>query len=214
MFIENLVGSMAKVRILRVLSESRSAFTLKQLKSKTELSIGIIHKAVNELADEWVVLKIKGTKKERMFKFNTGNPFAHDIFELFKIEKTLQRKEVVLLHTWNILESVVSKIKENSSMILLYGSQARGDATLRSDIDLLIITESSQDVLDNLGKVKSKNKLSPTLLKIGDFKSEMSKETLYYRGIKSDSILLYINPKIIKEVAVFLDDIAGGKRGQ
>ncbi|MBI4440194.1 nucleotidyltransferase domain-containing protein [Candidatus Woesearchaeota archaeon] len=205
---------MTKVKILRVLSESRSAFTLQQLKNETELSIGIIHKAVNELADEGVVLKIKGTKKERMFKFNTGNPFAHDIFEIFRIEKTLQRKEVVLLHTWNVLESVVSKIRENSSMILLYGSQARGDATLQSDIDLLIITGSSQEVLDNLGKVKSKNKLSPTLLSIADFKNEMSKDTLYYRGIKSDSILLYIDPKIIKEVSSFLDDIAGGKHGQ
>lgn len=214
MFIENLLGSMTKVKILRVLSESRSAFTLQQLKNETELSIGIIHKAVNELADEGVVLKIKGTKKERMFKFNTGNPFAHDIFEIFRIEKTLQRKEVVLLHTWNVLESVVSKIRENSSMILLYGSQARGDATLQSDIDLLIITGSSQEVLDNLGKVKSKNKLSPTLLSIADFKNEMSKDTLYYRGIKSDSILLYIDPKIIKEVSSFLDDIAGGKHGQ
>ena len=155
MFIENLLGSKAKVKILRVLSESRTAFTLQDIKHETELSLGIVHKAVNELAEEGIALKIKGERKERLFKFDTGNPFAHSIFELFRIEKTLKRKEVVLLHTWNVLESAVAKIKEKSLLIILFGSQSRGDATLRSDIDLLIIPKNAQqEIIDDLSEVK------------------------------------------------------------
>src|SRR3989344_7406295 len=136
MFVENMLGSKAKVKILRVLSESRAAFSLQNLKKETELSIGIIHKALEDLVGEGILLKIKGSRKERLFKFNTENPFAHDVFELFRIEKTWQRKEIVFLHTWSVLESAVAKIKEKSGLIMLFGSQARGDATLRSDIEI------------------------------------------------------------------------------
>ena len=167
MFIENLLGSKVKVKLLRVLSETRTAFTLQDIKNETELSLGIIHKSVKDLVEEGILIKIKGSRKERLFKFNTEDHFAHNIFELFRIEKTSQRKEVVLLHTWNVLDSAVAKIKEKSSLILLFGSQSRGDATLRSDIDLLIIPKNShEEILDALRKVKSKNKINPTTFTI------------------------------------------------
>ena len=213
MFIENLLGSKAKVKILRVLSESRAAFSLQNLKNETELSLGIIHEAVQNLAGEKILLKIKGTRKERLFKFNTENPFAHNIFELFKIEKTWQRKEIVFLHTWNVLESAVSKIKEKSSLIILFGSQARGDAVLRSDIDLLVIPKDSQEeILDALRKVKSRNKLNPTIVSLEAFKSDIKNNTLFYKNIKSDSIILHIDPEIKKDIIKFLEDIQYEKK--
>lgn len=213
MFIENLLGSKAKVKILRVLSESRAAFSLQNLKNETELSLGIIHESVQDLVEEKILLKIKGTRKERLFKFNTENPFAHNMFELFRIEKTWQRKEIVFLHTWNVLESAVSKLKEKSNLILLFGSQARGDATLRSDIDLLIIPKNShQEILDALHKVKSRNKLNPTVVSLETFKSDIRNDTLFYKNIKSDSIILHIGPQIKKDIVKFLEDIQYEKK--
>ena len=213
MFIENLLGSKAKVKILRVLSESRTAFTLQNLKNETELSIGIIHKSLEDLAEEGILLKIKGTRKERLFKFNTENHFAHSIFELFRIEKTWQRKEIVFLHTWSVLESTVAKIKEKSSLIMLFGSQARGDATLRSDIDFLVIPKNSQnEILDALREVKSSNKINPTVISLDAFRDDIKNDTLFYRNIKSDSIILHLDPKIKKDIAKFLEDIQYKKR--
>ena len=213
MFIENLIGSKAKVRILRVLSESRTSFSLQNLKNETELSLGIIHESVQDLVKEKILLKIKGTKKERLFKFNTENPFGHNIFELFRIEKTWQRKEIIFLHTWNVLESSVSKIKEKSNLIILFGSQARGDATLRSDIDLLVIPKDShEEILDALNKVKSRNKINPTVLDLGAFKSDIKNNTLFYKNIKSDSIILHIDSEIKNDIIKFLDDIQYEKK--
>lgn len=213
MFVENLLGSKAKVKILRVLSESRAAFSLQNLKNETELSLGIIHESVHDLVEEKILLKIKGTRKERLFKLNTENPFAHDIFELFRIEKTRQRKEIVFLHTWNVLESAVSKIKEKSNLIIIFGSQSRGDATLRSDIDLLVIPKNSkEEILDALHKVKSRNKLNPIVIDLEAFKSDIEKDTLFYKNIKSDSIILYIAPEIKKEIIKFLEDIQYEKK--
>jgi len=213
MFIENVVGSKAKIKMLRVLSESRAAFSLQNLKNETELSIGIIHKALEELVEEGILLKIKGSRKERLFKFNTENPFAHDVFELFRIEKTRQRKEIVFLHTWNVLESAVAKIKENAGLIMLFGSQARGDATLRSDIDLLVVPKNSQEgILEVLREVKSGNKINATVMSLEAFKNDAKKDTLFYKNIKSDSIILHINPEIKGEIAKFLEDIRYTKK--
>ena len=208
MFIENLLGSKVKVKLLRVLSETRTAFTLQDLKNETELSLGIIHKSIKDLVEEGILIKIKGSRKERLFKFNTEDPFAHNIFELFEIEKTLQRKEVVLLHTWNVLDSAVAKIKEKSSLILLFGSQSRGDATLRSDIDILVVPKNSQEeILDALRKVKSKNKINPTVISLESFKSEIKNDTLFYKNIKRDSLILHIDREIEKEISKFFEDI-------
>ena len=208
MFIENLLGSKAKVKILRILSEARTAYSLKSLKAETELSLSIVHSSAEELAEEGILLRIKGTRKERLYKFDTDSPFAAAIFELFKTEKTRQRKEIIFMHTWSILEDVVSKIKEKSNFIVLFGSQARGDATLNSDIDLLIIPKKSQDeILDSIRVIEVKNKVNPTLLSLAAFNEDIKNNTLFYENIKKDSIILYINPKIKKDMARFLEDI-------
>ena len=208
MFIENLIGSKAKVKILRVLSEIRTAYNLNNLKAETELSLGIVHKASEELTEEGLLLKIKGNRKERLYKFNTDSPFAPSIFELFKVEKTRQRKEIIFMHTWSILEDIVSKIKSKSILIILFGSQARGDATLNSDIDLLIMPKNSkEEILDLMREIKVKNKINPTLLNQAEFNEEIKNNALFYRNIKKDSVILYINFKIKKAISEFLEDI-------
>ena len=208
MFIENLLGSKAKVKILRVLSETRTAYSLKNLVAETELSLSIVHKAAEELAEEGILLRIKGTGKERLYKFNVDLPFAAAIFELFKVEKTRQRKEIIFMHTWSVLEDFVSKIKGKSNLIILFGSQARGDATLNSDIDLLIVPKNSQEeILDSIREIRTKNKINPALLGLAAFNEEIKNNTLFYRNIKKDSVILHMNPKIKKDVAKFLEDI-------
>ena len=208
MFIENLLGSKAKVKVLRVLSEARTAYSLKSLKAETELSLSIVHRSAEELAEEGILLRIKGTGKERLYKFDTDSHFAAAIFELFKTEKTRQRKEIIFMHTWSILEDVVSKIKEKSNLIVLFGSHARGDATLNSDIDLLVILKSpQQEILDSIREIQIKNKINPTLLSLAAFNEEIGNSTLFYKNIKKDSIILHINPKIKKDIAKFLEDV-------
>lgn len=208
MFIENLLGSKAKVKILRVLSEARTAYSLKSLKAETELSLSIVHRSAEELAEEGILLRIKGTGKERLYRFDTDSPFAAAIFELFKTEKTRQRKEIIFMHTWGVLEDVVSKIKKKSNLIILFGSQARGDATLNSDIDLLVMPKSpQQEILDSIREIQIKNKINPTLLSLAAFNEEIINNTLFYKNIKKDSIILYLNPKIKKDISKFLEDV-------
>lgn len=206
MFIENLIGSKTKVKVLRVLSEIRTAYSLNDLEAETGLSLSIIHKSTEELVDEGILIKIKGRRKQRLYKFNANSPFAHPIFEIFKNEKTKQRKEVIFLHTWSILEETISKIKDKSDLIILFGSQARGDATLDSDIDLLVIpkSDSNHKILD---LIKDRNKINPVFLDLKTFKSDIKNNTIFYKNIKKDSVILYLDHKIEKEIEIFLEDI-------
>lgn len=48
--------------------------------------------------------------------------------------------------TDEIVSSVLKLIPEKVYKILLYGSYARGDNTLESDIDIMIIFDSKQDI--------------------------------------------------------------------
>jgi len=209
MFIENLIGSKAKVKILRVLAEVRTAYSLKDLEAETGLSLSIVHKSAEELVDEGMLIKIKGKRKQRLYKFNTDSAFAASIFDLFRIEKTRQRKEIIFLHTWSILEDITSRIKNISDLIILFGSQARGDATLDSDIDLLIIAEdkSQERILDLINNTKVKNKINPTLINLKTFQNDIKNNTLFYKNIKKDSIILYLDLTIKKDIEEFLQDI-------
>ena len=218
MFIENLTGSKAKVKILRVLSELRTAYSLLALKAETELSLSIVHKACEELIDEGILEKIKGKRKERLYKFNPDSPFAGPFFEIFKIEKTRQRKEVVMLKIWSILEILLKKIKNKIFLMVLFGSQATGRATLDSDIDILIIPKkqgfihdisSSMEEIMGIGdKIKTINKFSPIFLNLETFKSDMKNNTLFYRNLKSDGTLLFVDDRIKGEINDFLIEIS------
>ncbi|MBI2146660.1 nucleotidyltransferase domain-containing protein [Candidatus Woesearchaeota archaeon] len=201
MFLENILGSRTKVKLLRVLSEARTAYSLKSLKKETALSLGITHKAAEELAEENIVIKIKGTGKERLYKFNSHGEFAGPIFDLFRTEKTRQRREVIFLHTWSVLENFVSKNRGKVDLILLFGSVARGDATLQSDIDVLVIPRSNKDFIEKI------NKINPTILNLAAFKEEIAHNTLFYRNLKKDALILYIRPKLKKELSSFREDL-------
>lgn len=212
MFIENILGSKAKVKLLRVLSEVRTAYSLKSLGAETGLSLSIVHKAAEELTDEGILIKIRGERKQRLYKFNTESPFSAQIFDLFRIEKTRQRKEVVFLSVWSSLEHILTRIKDKIDLMALFGSQARGHATLNSDIDILIILkkeEYSQELLESIEQVKIKNKINPMVLDLKTFKQDIKNKTPFYKNIKKDGINLFVNKSIKEDIKEYIIEAPG-----
>lgn len=211
MFIENILGSRTKVKILRVLTEVRTAYALKDLSKEIGLSPSITHQAAEELAEERVLIKIKGTKKERLYRFNAESAFTSALFDLFKIEKTRQRKSVIFLNIWNILENTITKNEKKIDMAILFGSQARGEATLRSDIDLLIISKGKQPTL--IEKIKKIDKrINLLLMTLAEFQSHQKHKTPLYDNIKRDGVILYLHKKKREDLKEFLEDIRGDGR--
>ncbi|MBI5072980.1 nucleotidyltransferase domain-containing protein [Candidatus Woesearchaeota archaeon] len=198
MFTENIIGSKAKVKILRVLSEVRTAYTLKDIVEETGLSLSITHKAAEELHDENILIKIKGSGKEKLYKFNAEGVFASSLFELFKIEKTKQRRDVILLKTWNILENLLTTIKNDISVLILFGSQARGEATLKSDVDVLIIPKEKVRLLESIKKIDKK--LQPVFMNRAALQAEMKNKTPFYNNLKRDGVFLFIAKDLKKDM--------------
>ena len=200
MFIERMLGSNAKIKILRVLAEVRTAYNLKALQQETSLSSGILSISLKDLVDERILVKIKGNRKERLYKFNTDSPYATAVLELFKTEKTRQRKDVIMLDVWHALAKVFNKNKNKIDLMLLFGSHARGEATLDSDIDILFILKKGVDEKKVKNKIKKIDKrVQPLILSMDNFMSNVKNNTPLTQNLKKDGILIFASEELNKD---------------
>ena len=198
MFLETIIGSPVKVKVLRVLLETKTAYSLADIEKLSGLSIGAIHKVAMMLVKEKVVLSKKGKGKQRYFQISMENKYSSSLSVIFDYEKAERRN--VPIHIWNILETLCSNLKNEFNKIndiILYGSMARGEFRINSDIDLLIITEDDfHDEADvrkmcshkNIRK-KIKNDIKPTFvtqkeLELGRQKGSDFYENIYKEGLR------------------------------
>ena len=201
MFINNLMGTSSKIKILRTLTEFNTAFTLKELENETLLSRGIVHRETTRLAKDNFIFEIKTVGKEKAYRINMENPYTQKAVELFSIEKIRDRKNSVILKIWNALESIVSYVlvkKLEVISIMLFGSHARGMATPRSDIDILIVTISDYENVQNkltpiFEKYEKKlmAKINPVYMTRERYLKEQTEKTNFIIEINKGNILLF-----------------------
>jgi predicted nucleotidyltransferase len=144
MFVEDILGTESKIKIIRTLLEINTAFTIENLEGETGLSRGIIHKELKRLKNINIVYKVEKQGKLDFYRINERNRYIQCLMKIFDLEKSQERINKIQLVTWNLLSSLVSKLTStdyNIKRIILFGSIARGTSTIHSDIDLIIITE-------------------------------------------------------------------------
>lgn len=100
--------------------------------------------------------------------------------------------------TDNVVQSVLS-VSNNVDKIILYGSQARGDNSEGSDIDILVIVDEPNEALYELKKkiwqytndisLQQDEVISLILKNMNDYKK--MRNTLFYQNIAKDGIELY-----------------------
>ncbi|MBI2176100.1 nucleotidyltransferase domain-containing protein [Candidatus Woesearchaeota archaeon] len=208
MFVESLLGAASRVKILRTLTEVTTGFTLSELENETGLSRGIVHKEVKRLTGEKIVVEAESKGKLKVYRINVNHNHSKNLFSLFSAEKLIDRRNVVILAVWNVLESLVSaivnkkKIEKGGSIqiVKLFGSHARGTAALTSDIDLLIILwgknpEDEANILaacEKYGK-KLKTKINPVFMTAERYTKELATKTAFIDQVNRGSIDLYFN---------------------
>lgn len=195
MFIETVIGSPAKVKVLRTLLESKIAYSLSDIKKLSVLSIGVVHKTVTLLLKENLIIEKKGKGKQRYYQINLENKYSNSFSGIFDYERNERRG--IPLQTWNLLETLCSDLKNkfrNIKDIVLYGSLARGELRINSDIDLLIITENE---FEDETKVRAlckrtdiKNKINPTFVTYKEIELARSKGSDYYENIYKEGLRL------------------------
>lgn len=134
--LDDVLGTTAKVRILRRLAETTTdararALSGNALAREVKMSPNTVHRALKELADAGVVDLVEGPAVHRV-RLAEGTALSESLKELFGREAALDRE---------VLDALRAAVPDDV-LAVLFGSFARGDATAGSDVDLLIVASS------------------------------------------------------------------------
>jgi len=191
MFIETIIGSAAKVKVLRILIENKIAYSPYEIKKLSSLSMGVVHKVITSLLKENMITKKKGKGKQRFYQINIEN--AKEIIALFDKER-MQRRGIPI-NLWNRLESLCSELTAKTKgikEIILFGSYARGESRINSDVDLLILTKNDfkdETKARELCK-KRKTKINPLFMGEDEFTEHEKKKSDFYQNISKEGLRL------------------------
>ena len=138
------------IRLLIFLARYPSdEFYTKDLASRIDASISGCHTALAGLLKDDLVNRRKEGGNV-YWKANTDNPSILN----FKVFINIQQ-----------LRGVISRLKDITSKVVLFGSCATGRDTYKSDIDLLIVTHDTEEVVNMLKGVHIDNRpLSPLIM--------------------------------------------------
>lgn len=135
-YLEALLGSKVKVKMLRVLFRFNSkGFTSRELADQINVSHTAVLKSVNDL---------QGMNIVRIESIGTSNSITlNRDSHLYDILKNLFVEE---RDTLEELKGELSKIYPHAKKLALFGSIAKKEESFGSDIDLLIVANDKDDV--------------------------------------------------------------------
>lgn len=134
--LDAVLGSTTKVRIVRALIPLSSPVSgnevraLARIRSKSGLKT-----ALNDLT-ELGILEREDTRRIRLYRINRRHDLAEPLAALFRTE--FERTGKLRQALQEILDT--GAVQKDTLSIILFGSNARGDARPASDLDLLVVT--------------------------------------------------------------------------
>lgn len=129
--------------------------------------------ALRELSKEGLILR---ERRGRMYFYKAP---SNDI--LLKYLKILQN--IILLRP------LIEKIKKISIKIILYGSSAKGENTIESDIDTFIMTRNPGEVKRIIFKDKLREKIKYVIQTPNDFIKSKKGNLAFYKEVESGIVL-------------------------
>lgn len=140
--LDNILGSKVKIKIIRKLvSLENREFNFEELSKSLNLSFGAVHPALRELSDSRIVV-VRKMGKSKLYSINKKHLIFNEIKNLFNVETASFLKVAI-----KFSKTVDKKGIKN---ILLFGSVARGEASEKSDIDILIIYKNKSFEKENI----------------------------------------------------------------
>ena len=186
--LEELFGSRARVRILKIflLNHDRD-FYQREISTTTNLPIRAVQREMERLVRIGFIEKqIRGNRKYYKCRRN---------FPIFDELKSIILKTVAL---GNILKDYLQKKKEKIKLAFIYGSFAKGEENITSDIDIFIlgnITSKEVSTLLSPAKDSLKREINFVVYKEKEFlkkkgnhflKSVIKEPKIFLIGDKSD----------------------------
>lgn len=183
-YMEKILGSIIKIKVLRSLHRfPKKDFTTRELAKFIGASHSGVLKALRDL-EEMNLISVGTHGRAHMLKLNEKSFLAKNVLGIFDTE------EKTAEHLIRELKRSVNGLTATS--IVIYGSIVKKNESLRSDIDLLIITdekEKNEEKISGLQKRFSEvfgNTISPYFLTLKEFKEK--KNTKFVRDILKNHV--------------------------
>ena len=168
-----------ELKIIDLLAKDmEKTYTINEIAKTLKEHYSCVHKIVNNLAEDGVLIKNKAGKAY-LCSLNLKNEKTHALLQINEIEKkrklyTVDKKLKLILDDF-----VKSTEPQNKKIlaIVLFGSYAKGTATNKSDIDILIISKSKIDI----GKISKElyakygKEIMPIIMAPNEFETQINK---------------------------------------
>jgi len=182
--LNTVLSSESKVRILRLYTHHQG---LELTKRELARMIGMSHTAVNAVISDLLsvgVLKVKYAGRSHIYTINKTSFLLPILAHLFKEERSIKE---------NMLDTIREGMKSAGTSVL-FGSYARGDEDLKSDIDLLIVTKDKEAAWKTVSKMQMRIQegygisISPMILTEAELKAKKN-EPVYQNAINEGKLL-------------------------
>jgi predicted nucleotidyltransferase/predicted transcriptional regulator len=190
-----------ELRIIDLLARNRERkFTINEIAKSLKGYYSFVHKTVNKLIEEGLILKEKAGKSY-MCSINLENEKTIALMQLSEIEKKNEfydanrELKLILEDFVKLAEPVVNPIS-----IVLFGSYSKNTATKESDIDILLICKSKAGIDKITKEVYSKfgKEINAIAMTPKEFKKQRDKALI--KEIIKDHYVLYGVEKFVNLV--------------
>lgn len=115
---------------------------------------------------------------------------ARGNLKFYKINtRSIEVKQFRINQTIEQLKEIVNRLSKYSEKIILFGSMSRGEQTMQSDIDLMIISREHALASEILKKARFKHKINAIIKTQSEFSELEVKNPEFYYEVKNGIIL-------------------------
>lgn len=130
--LDTLLGTPARIRLLRVLLGHADPLTPAQLATRARISQPAVAHALLPLVDGGLVERLPGGRSG-LYRADRTHPFATPLATLFDAERTRRDAVVRAAERW------AARARPKPRALWLFGSVARAEEKLSSDLDLAVV---------------------------------------------------------------------------
>ncbi len=164
----SLISTNAQKVLNFLIQSPGKQFLANEIEKATRVSRAGVNFSLRKLAEEKLVLREKKAKIY-LYSVDYNNPVI---------------KQLKVLKTTMLLQTLVNKLKAYSKKIVLFGSCARGENIADSDIDLFILADSSKAIEEKIKKNNLREKLQPVIRNSTQFVKMEKEESVFCEEIE------------------------------
>jgi len=103
--------------------------------------------------------------------------------------KSLIVKQLKIIETLTQLNPILKRLEPLTSKIILFGSSSRGENTVDSDIDLLVLSRNKDLVIEQIKKNNSKRKIQSIIYSNLNFIEKKKTDPIFYEQVIQGIVL-------------------------